>query len=118
MRRRPAAVFGVLLLASGVFAVSCSDDNDDPVGRACRLIVQGCHAMKDMSECIDLVGDLDGDCVLCIGDTNDCSYFSTCQRSLVTCNLPSDIAPPGSQTNTDAGVRQPDAGIVHGDGGS
>jgi len=61
-----------------------------------------------MGDCIDVVGDLDSDCTLCIGSSTSCDYFSQCQRSLVTCVLPSAIAPPGT-IFPDAGT-SPDAG--------
>jgi hypothetical protein len=96
MGRRPIAIFGAAVLAAVLGGASCTTRNDDPIGRACSVIVRDCHAMQDMGDCIDVVGELDQDCALCIGDDNDCSYFTECQRSFVQCNLPSELEPPGS----------------------
>lgn len=92
MRRRSRAIAGLALLASTVIAVSCTDNNDDPIGRACDVIVRDCHVMQSMGDCIDLVGDLDPDCVLCIGGDNTCSYFADCQRASPACALPSELS--------------------------
>jgi hypothetical protein len=93
MRRSPAALFGATLLACAALAVSCSDSNDDPVGKACSVIVRDCGALSSMGECIDQVGYLDAECVLCIANA-DCNYFSDCQRSVPSCALSSDLEPP------------------------
>jgi hypothetical protein len=101
-------MLGVALLSCGSVALSCNDNNDDPVGRACNVIVHDCNAMRDMSDCIDLVGDLDADCALCIVSSQGCDYFAQCQRSLVTCNLPSEIEPKGARApSPDAGPPAP-----------
>jgi len=102
--RRKSAMLGVALLSCGSIALSCNGENDDPVGKACTVIVRDCRAMPDMSQCIDLIGELDGDCTLCIAQSQGCDYFSQCQRSLVTCNLPSNIEPKGAHAPS------PDAG--------
>jgi hypothetical protein len=86
------AVAGLALLGG---AASCSDPNDDPVGRACRVIVRDCNVMHNESDCIDVVGDLasyEADCVDCIAHSG-CKYFSDCQRSVPGCRLPVDIQP-------------------------
>ncbi|HEX4340312.1 MAG TPA: hypothetical protein VH062_30600 [Polyangiaceae bacterium] len=91
------AIVGALLLASAVGVVSCSTKNDDPLGRACNVLVHECHVLPDMSDCIDGIGNaLPDDCVLCIAEDNDCSYFSRCQRADATCVLSKDLEPSGA----------------------
>jgi hypothetical protein len=92
MRRRPVALFGAVLLSCAAVAVSCSDSNDDPVEKACGVVVHTCSAMNNMSDCIDVVGNLSPSCVSCIGNS-DCSYFSECQRADPTCILPPGLKP-------------------------
>lgn len=92
MRRKPVALFGAALLACAVAMVSCSDSNDDPVGKACGVVVHRCGVMSNMGDCIDVVGYLSPSCVSCVA-SSDCNYFSDCQRSDPTCNLPSDLEP-------------------------
>jgi hypothetical protein len=91
MRRKAVALFGAALLACAAVTVSCSDD-DDPVKRACGVVVHECNAMSNMSACIDVVGYLSPPCVACIGG-GGCNYFSDCQRADPTCLLPSELEP-------------------------
>jgi hypothetical protein len=86
MRRFVSACF-VLALVLPV-AISCSDANDDSVGRACKTIVQVCGAGSSMGDCIDQIGGLPPDCVDCIGGSG-CGY-AACQR-LAECRIPVDF---------------------------
>jgi hypothetical protein len=95
MRRRASTVLAAMGIAILGAATSCSDSNDDSVGRACRVIVRDCHVMSNESDCIDVIGDVasyEADCVDCIAHSG-CTYFSDCQRSVAGCRLPTDIQP-------------------------
>ena len=92
MRRNPVALLGAALLACAAVTVSCSDDNDDPIGAACSVVVHECKAMNSMSACIDEVGYLSPSCVHCIA-SGDCDYFSDCQRSDPSCIMSPDLKP-------------------------
>jgi hypothetical protein len=92
MRRKAVARFGAALLATTAAIVSCSNDSDDPVSRACKVVVQQCGAMDNMSDCLDVVGDLSPPCVACIG-SGGCDYFSECQRNDPNCVLPPKLKP-------------------------
>jgi hypothetical protein len=94
MRRSLAAGFGTALLLCAAFAVSCSDSNDDPTGKACGVIVHDCNAISSMSECFDQVDTLYGDCILCIASSG-CNYYLDCQRNVPDCILPAALEPPG-----------------------
>jgi hypothetical protein len=105
MRRR-SAILGLVLIACGSVALSCTSDNDDPVGRACSVIVGQCHVMADMGDCIDAVGDITNtDCVLCIGQGMACDYGIQCPRQFLPdgCDFPASIIPKGERSSTDAG---------------
>jgi hypothetical protein len=108
MRRR-SAILGVVLLALGSVAVSCSSDNDDPVGRACDVIVNHCKVLPDMGDCIDAVGEITNtDCVLCIGQGMACDYAINCPRLYLPdgCDFPASIIPKGQRSSSieDAGA--------------
>ena len=92
MRRRPVALFGAMLLACAAVTVSCSDDNNDVVGKACSVVVHKCNAMSNMSACIDVVGDLSPSCVNCIA-SGGCDYFSDCQRADASCIMSPELKP-------------------------
>src|SRR5262245_11615207 len=99
MRRRAVAVLAAAGLALLGAAMSCSDANDDAVGRACRVIVRDCHVMSNQSDCLDVVGDIasyDVECVDCIAHSG-CGYFSECQRNVPGCRLPTDLQPGGTR---------------------
>jgi hypothetical protein len=102
--RRKSTIFGVVLVACGSVAFSCTSDNDDPVGRACSVIVGKCHVMPDMGDCIDAVGDImNTDCVLCIGQGNACDYGIECPRQFPDgCDFPASIIPKGELSPPDA----------------
>ncbi|HVU03009.1 MAG TPA: hypothetical protein VHC69_33885 [Polyangiaceae bacterium] len=105
--RRKLAILGVALLTCGSVALSCSDDNDDPVGRACQVVVGQCHVMSNMGDCIDAVGDIDdSDCVLCIATSSGCDYDINCPRTVMPdgCDFPSEIIPKQRRTSSDAGT--------------
>jgi hypothetical protein len=104
--RRKSAIFGVLLLSCGSVALSCSSNNDDPVSRACGVIVGHCHVMPDMGDCLDAVGTIDSpDCVACIAANMACDYAINCPRMLPQdeCNFPASIVPKGERALLDAG---------------
>ena len=105
--RRKSAIFGVVLVACGSVALSCTSDDDDPVSRACNVIVNHCHVMPDMSHCIDAVGAIpNSDCVLCIGQGMACDYAINCPRMFIDppCDFPAIIIPKGERSSLDAGL--------------
>jgi hypothetical protein len=78
------------LLVLGIpAAIACSSANDDPVGLACTVIVDQCHATRSMSDCIDGIVGLPPDCIDCIGQSG-CDYPS-CQRVPSGCRIPLDL---------------------------
>jgi hypothetical protein len=90
MRWPNRRLFGALLGAILSIALSsCSDDNGDSVGTACKVIVQSCNAGASMGDCIDAVGGLSQECLDCIGASQKCGYGS-CQR-LFGCRIPVDL---------------------------
>ncbi len=76
----------LLAVSTGWPLVSCSDANDDAIGRACKVIVQDCHAGSSMGDCIDGVVPLPPDCVDCIAQSG-CDYAS-CEVASPGCRLP------------------------------
>ena len=103
--RRLAGI--VLLLALCSFA-SCSDGGDDPVVRACKVIVTGCKKGDSVGQCIDDLGPFATDCLGCISG-HGCDY-ATCQSDIPACRLPEymldskDLIDPGPRPS-DAGTR-------------
>jgi hypothetical protein len=95
----------VLLLALAAFS-SCSDDGDDPVIRACKVIVNGCKKGDSVGSCIDDIGPLTADCLGCISG-HGCDY-ATCQSDIPGCRLPGYMLDP--KDRIDPGPRPPDAG--------
>jgi hypothetical protein len=78
---------GMVLVAAGVPAVSCSDANDDAVGRACKVVVEGCKIGTNLGDCIDWMAELPPDCIDCIAASKSCGYAS-CERSTSGCRIP------------------------------
>jgi hypothetical protein len=82
---------GVALLVGASLTLSCSsEDNNDTVGAACKVIVEQCGAVPSMGDCIDLVGGLDSDCLDCVSTSTKCDY-SACQASIPGCRLPNEV---------------------------
>jgi len=79
--------FGALVLLASVLSLaSCSDDNSDTIGGACRVIVETCHVGSSMGECVDAIGSLPADCIDCISRSG-CDYAS-CQVTSQGCRIP------------------------------
>jgi hypothetical protein len=87
--RSRKSVIGALVVAVSALAVSCSD-GDDPIGRACDVVVHRCHALSTSSECIDLMVEWP-DCASCIAEQTDCGY-ATCDR-VPGCRIPDALLP-------------------------
>jgi hypothetical protein len=78
----------LLAFALGLPALSCSDNGDDTVEAACRIIVQQCHMNSTMGACIDELVSLPPECLDCLTQ-NGCDYVS-CQRD-PNCRLPQSL---------------------------
>jgi hypothetical protein len=81
---------GVVLAAVGVAAVSCSDANDDPVGVACKVVVDRCKVGTNLGDCIDWMAELPPECIDCIAASTSCTYTS-CERSASGCRIPPSV---------------------------
>jgi hypothetical protein len=82
------AAFAAMVLLSGT---SCSDDNDDSVGSACKVIVDECHVGTSMGDCIDAIGPLPLECIDCIAAHHQCNDYTTCQRLPSGCRIPVEL---------------------------
>jgi hypothetical protein len=90
MRRSCTLRLGWIFLAfvTALSGASCSDANDDSVGRACKTIVKECGPNGTMGDCIDAVGSLTEDCLDCFSEQG-CDYAS-CQR-IPGCRVPANL---------------------------
>jgi hypothetical protein len=91
-----AAPCGAALAAAVALGLvtSCSDDNDDPVGSACKVIVNECHVGTSMGDCIDAIGPLSLECVDCIASHHQCNDYTTCQLLPSGCRIPVELMAP------------------------
>lgn len=88
MRWPGRGVVGALLgVVTCVAVVSCSDDNGDSLGTACKLIVQQCHVGPSVGDCLDGLGDETEECVACIA-SSQCGDYASCQRLPSGCRIP------------------------------
>jgi hypothetical protein len=83
MRRRTPIALALLVALSA--AAGCATAESDAVGDACSVVVN-CQKAGSMSECIDVLGSLDTECLDCIA-VHDCDY-SSCQKLIPACRLP------------------------------
>jgi hypothetical protein len=89
------ALLAGLVSALALFAItSCSDDNDDSVGSACKVIVDECHVGSSMGDCIDAIGPLPLECVDCIATHHRCNDYNTCQLLPSGCRIPVELMGP------------------------
>jgi hypothetical protein len=82
-----AALFIALALA----LASCSDDNGDALGSACKVIVEECHVGKSMGDCLDAIGPLPAECIDCIASHHKCNDYATCQLLPSGCRIPVEL---------------------------